>query len=387
MKSKVHIPAAEYGERVQRAATLIEAAGYDMLIANSNEADFANVRYFSGFWPLFEVGGVAIAPSGKAALMCGPESQEFAGRWSPMTNIHRMAAYRESADPAFPGAAFSTFADVADSLGVANPKRIGLAGWLVTSVDLYQAIQAAFPGAEIVKADNLVTSLRQIKSPAELACLREAFRISEIAVDDVLKNIRPGMTELQVIGIAQSAIYANGGEYEAHGLYAFCGDSTNNAISRPTHTLVEKGKMIQINLGARVDGYSPSIGIPFTIGKMSPEQRELVEFGLEAHYKTREWMKAGVVAGEIARKYEAYFKAQGHAEHYMYGPCHGLGMLEVERPWMETSSTYLLQENMTYQIDTFVKGADFGLRWETGAAVTADGIDLFSDKLKGVVEL
>ena len=141
MKSKVHIPAEEYGERVQRAATLIEAAGYDMLIANSNEADFANVRYFSGFWPLFEVGGVAIAPSGKAALMCGPESQEFAGRWSPMTNIHRMAAYRESADPAFPGAAFSTFADVADSLGVANPKRIGLAGWLVTSVDLYQAIQ------------------------------------------------------------------------------------------------------------------------------------------------------------------------------------------------------------------------------------------------------
>ncbi len=387
MKGKVYIPAKEYGERTDRAAKLIAAAGLDALIANSNEADFANVRYFSGFWSLFEVGGVAIAPSGKVALLCGPESKEFARKWSPVENIHRMAEYRESADPSFPGAAFSKFKDVFDSIGVTNPKRIGVAGWLVTSVDLYQAIQRAFPDAEIVKSDDLVTSLRQIKSEAELACLREAFRISEIAVDEVLGKIRPGMTELQVVGIAQNAIYANGGEHEAHSLYAFCGSSTNNAISRPTHQLIEKNKMIQINIGARVDGYSPSIGIPFVIGKMSAEQRKLVEFGLEAHFKTREWIKAGVVAGVVARNYLAFFKERGFAENFMYGPCHGLGMLEVERPWMETTSEYLLEKNMTFQIDSFVKSNDFGLRWETGGAVTEAGLDLFSDKLKGVVEL
>jgi len=387
MKSRVCIPQAEYLERIKKASNLISQAGLDVLIANSNEADFANVRYFSGFWPLFEVGGAAIASNGKAALMVGPESEEFAESWSPIKNIHRMREYRESADPQFPGGGFNTFADVFESIGVKNPKKIGIAGWLVTSVDLYQSIQKAFPSAEIIKADNIVTELRQIKSQAEIACLKEAFRISEIAVDAVLAKIKPGMTELQVVGFAQQAIYENGGEYEAHALYLFGGKNTNNAISRPRYNIIEKGRIIQLNLGGRIDGYSPSIGIPFCIGKMNARQKELVQFGLDAHFKTREWLKAGIVAGEVAKKYEAYFKEKGYADNYLYGPCHGLGMLEVEKPWIETTSEYKLQENMTFQVDSFVRDKEFGLRWETGAAIKKDGIELLSDKIKGIVEL
>lgn len=387
MKNRICIPPQEYLQRIEKAAKLIGESGLDVLIANSNEADFANVRYFSGFWPLFEVGGVAIAPSGQAALMVGPESEEFAQGWSPITNIHRMREYRESADPQFPGGGFHRFPDVFESIGVTNPKKIGIAGWLVTSVDLYQSIKAAFPEAEIVKSDDLVTQLRQIKSESEIACLKEAFRISECAVDAVLSKIKPGMTELQVVGIAQQAIYENGGEYEAHALYLFGGKNTNNAISRPRYNRIEAGKIIQLNLGARVDGYSPSIGIPFCIGKLNPYQRERVQFGLDAHFKTRQWLKAGVIAGDVAKQYEAYFAENGYAENFLYGPCHGLGLLEVEKPWIETTSTYPLQTNMTFQVDTFVRDREFGLRWETGAAITDDGIDLLSDKVQSIVEL
>ncbi|OHB58859.1 MAG: hypothetical protein A2Y12_00380 [Planctomycetes bacterium GWF2_42_9] len=387
MKSKACISADEYLRRIEKASNLITKAGLDALIANSNEADFANVRYFSGFWPLFEVGGVAIAANGKAALMVGPESEEFAHSWSPVNNIHRMREYRESADPQFPGGSFNAFSDVFESIGVKNPKKIGIAGWLVTSVDLYQSIQKAFPNAEIIKADNIVTELRQIKSEAEIACLKEAFRISELAVDAVLSRIKPGMTELQVVGIAQEAIYANGGEYEAHALYLFGGANTNNAISRPRYNIIEKGKIIQLNLGARYSGYSPSIGIPFCIGKMNARQKELVQFGLDAHFKTREWLKAGIVAGEVAKKFEAYFKEKGYAANYLYGPCHGLGMLEVEKPWIETTSEYKLQENMTFQIDTFVRDKEFGLRWETGCVIKENGIELLSDKISGIIEI
>jgi len=136
-----------------------------------------------------------------------------------------------------------------------------------------------------------------------------------------------------------------------------------------------------------VDGYSPSIGIPFCIGKMSDGQREMVQFGLDAHFRTRGWMKAGIVAGEVAKKFKQYFEQCGYADKYLYGPCHGLGLLEVEKPWIETSSEYKLQENMTFQVDTFVRDKDFGLRWETGAVITKNGIELLSDTIKDVVEL
>ena len=387
MTDRVKIPQHEYLERIQRCAGLVANKGFDVLIANSNEADFANVRYFSGFWTLFEVGGVAIAANGQSALLVGPESEEFAHGWSPLKNIHRMKEYRESADPAFPEGTFHRFQDVFESIGVTNPKKIGIAGWLVTSVDLYQSICRAFPGAEIIKADDIVTSLRQIKSPAEIACLKEAFKISEKAVDAVLEKISPGMTELQVVGIAQEALYANGAEYEAHALYLFCGQSTNNAISRPRYNVIEKGKMLQLNIGGRVDGYSPSIGIPFVIGKMGDRQKELLKFGLDAHYKTREWLRAGILASKVAQNYIEYFQSNGYGDNYLYGPCHGLGMLEVEKPWMETTSHYPLQENMTFQVDTFVRDKEFGLRWETGAVIKEGGIELLSDKVKDIVNL
>ena len=65
---RIFIPDHEYQERIQNAAKLIEKNILNVLIVNSNEADYANARYFSGFWPLFERAGVAISASGDAAL-------------------------------------------------------------------------------------------------------------------------------------------------------------------------------------------------------------------------------------------------------------------------------------------------------------------------------
>ena len=62
-------------------------------------------------------------------------------------------------------------------------------------------------------------------------------------------------------------------------------------------------------------------------------------------------------------------------------------MLEVERPWMETVSDYPLQENMTFQADTFLHDPDFGLRWENGMRVTATGSEMMSAARMEIIEL
>jgi Xaa-Pro aminopeptidase len=370
---KIRIPREEYPQRVAKAAKLIADAGLDVLVANSNEADYANVRYFSAYWPLFEMGGVAIAPSGQAALMIGLESEEYARGRSVISNIKLMKEYRETADPAYPGMAASTYTDTFASIGVKNPKRIGLAGYLCTNMAMYEGLKECFPNAEIVKADNIMTTLRSIKSSAEIACLREGLRVGEIALEAMLAAVKPGMTELELTGVAVDAVYRNGGECEAHTVYSFGGKKTTNAISRATHRMLEKGDIVQINIGGKIDGYSPSVGRPICLGKMTDSQRRLIEFGREMHYKTYEWMQTGAVAGDVARKYEEYVKQAGMGKYYLYGPCHGLGMIEVEKPWLETCSEYRLQPNMTFQADTFFYDKDFGLRWENGLLVTESG--------------
>lgn len=369
----VGIPLHEYAQRVTKASKLIANAGLDVMVANSNEADYSNVRYFSAYWPLFEMGGVSIAPNGKAALMIGLESEQYARGRSVIDNIHMQAEYRETADPAYPGMNAATYCQTFESIGVTDPRRIGLAGYLCTNMAMYEGLRKCFPDAEIINADNIMTELRSIKSTAELACLREGFRLGELAFEAMIGSIKPGMTELELTGIALNALYANGAESEAHTIYSFGGTKTTNAISRATHRKFEKNEIVQINVGGRVDGYSPSIGRPICLGKLTPQQRRLLEFGRDMHYKTYDMMQTGVIAGEVARKYEQLVEDAGMKQYYLYGPCHGLGMIEVEKPWLETCSDYTLKPNMTFQADTFFAAGDFGLRWENGLLVAESG--------------
>ena len=69
------------------------------------------------------------------------------------------------------------------------------------------------------------------------------------------------------------------------------------------------------------------------------------------------------------------------------GLVHGLGITETESPWIETTSSYKLKENMTYQIDAFFTGDGYGIRWERGCIVKKGTCKLLSKKFMAIVEL
>ena len=384
----IRIPDHEYKERAMRAADILKREGLDALIVNSNEADYANARYFSGFWPLFERCGVAIAPTGEAALMVGPESREFAADRSKIEKIFVLKEYRESADPAYPELQSDTYHDVFRALGITGKKlRIGVASWLDTSVVIMEGIKDAFPEAEIVRADHIMVELRSIKSINEINCLREGYRIAELASQQVIREIQPGMTELQMVGVAERVVYEHGAEYEGLPMYVFSEASTRHAISRSSYRTFEKGDIVQLNLSAKIDGYSAAIGYPVILGKLEGKRRDIVMFGLEAHNWTQKQVKAGVMACDIAKNFYQFYVDNGYKDNFVYGPLHGTGMIEVEAPWVETSSEYALQPNMCYQIDTFISTDTFGVRWEKGIAVTESGCDVLSPEIGTLYEL
>ena len=379
------IPDYEYKERVTRAAAILQREGLDALIVNGNEADYANPRYFSGFWPLFERAGVAIAANGDAALMVGPESAVFGADRNKLDKTFVLTAYREGADPAYPELKPDTFHDVFKSIGVSGEHlRIGIASFLDTSVTIYNAIRDAFPKAELIDAGKIMVELRKIKSENELACLREGYRIADLATQQVMKEIRPGMTELQMVGVAQRVVYENGAEYEGLPMYVFSEASTRHAISRSSYREFQKGDIVQLNLSAKIDGYSAAIGYPICLGKLEGQRRDIVQFCRQAHAWTEKQVKAGVEACDIAKRFYKLFVDNGYEKNYVYGPLHGTGIIEVEAPWCETSSDYILQPNMCYQVDTYISGDTFGVRWEKGIAVKEGGYELLSPEIPEV---
>jgi Xaa-Pro aminopeptidase len=382
------ITTAEFKARIKRFQHNIRAAGLDAALVHGNEADFANVRYLTEYWPTFEAAAVFVPARGTPVLIIGPESLTYAQGRSVVPTILKMVEYRESAEPQYPGIPVASYQDVVKrAMPGQKLRKLGIVAWSITTLPVWMRLQSDLPGVEFVKADDTLINLRIVKSPGEIALMKKAFQVSETAIDAILGEIKPGMTELQVIGIAQREIYKHGGEYEGHALYCFCGPATNNAISRPTHNRIRRNEMIQLNIGARVGGYSSSVGLPFSIGKLPERKQRLLAFGLEAHLKTMDLMQAGKPAAAVVQEYEAWVKAQGFGRYMLYGPCHGIGMMEVERPWMESTSTYDLQDNMTFQVDTFFYDKDFGLRWENGVRVKKGGVERLSRKYMKLVQL
>jgi Xaa-Pro aminopeptidase len=382
------IPRKEYFDRIAKFQANIKAAGLDACLVHSNEAEMANVRYLSEYWPTFEAAAVFVPAEGEAVLLIGPESENYAAHRSILSNIEKMIEYRESAEPQYPSISVANFKDVvAKYTPGGSIKKLGIVGWSITTLPVYMSLKEQLPDVELIKADDLFLPLRFIKSENELSCMRNAYAIAELAVEAIINEIKPGMTELQVIGIAQREIYKHGGEYEGHALYCFCGPATNNAISRPTNNVIIENEVIQLNIGARYSGYSSSVGLPISIGKLPERKETLVKFGLEAHLKTIDMMQVDKPAAKVVTEYESWVKSRGFDKYMLYGPCHAIGMMEVEQPWMESISDFNLQKNMTFQVDTFFYDQDFGLRWENGVVITKKGVEKLSSKYMKIIEV
>ncbi|MBQ3235686.1 MAG: aminopeptidase P family protein [Clostridia bacterium] len=387
------IPLEEYKERVKKVQATMKKDGYDIILAYGNEAEPQFVRYFSAYWPSFETAGVLIAQEGDPLLLIGPESYTYASDRSKIAEIRRLKAFRESSEPEYPGHKLDTFNTViTELLGDKPVKRLGVAGLPLMTIGVYEALAESlkvYGDIKIEKADYVVNDIRMKKTENELKCMRAAAEITKKTFDYVLENIKVGMTEQQVVGLALGKMHELGAERESYPLWVLTGKGSNQAISRPRNKVIEKGDMTFLQIGARVDGYASSIGRPVVFGKATKEQKELIEVGYKAQADVIAMLKAGVPACEVAKFHVKNVTEMGYGDWLLYGPCHGNGTMEGEAPWIETNSDYLLEENMSFCVDIFLgsKEKEIGLRMEDVVVVTKDGCENLTNYPRELFEI
>ena len=382
------IPDSEFVQRARKVQALMRREGIDALLAFGNEAEPQFARYLSDYWPSFETCGVLVAQQGEPVLLIGPESYTYAADRSRIKDIRRLAAFRESSNPEYPGEKLETVADVLDGLvGENGCRRFAIAGYNliphVTYTELAEALRR-YGEIEIVRGDELMMELRMIKSANEIACLRFAGEVTAKAFDYALAHIRPGMTELQVRGLAEAAMYEAGAENESYPVWVLAGAGGNQAISRARHKVIEKDDFVFLQIGARYEGYASTIGRPVFFGKPEGYLVDAVKVGYEAHEMISSQLYEGKEAAELAREYIELMEARGHREWLLYGPCHATGLMEGEPPWIETSVDYRLRENMTYCIDIFMGNnrTQRGFRIEDSVRVGRDRADSMTNYKK-----
>lgn len=360
------IPNSIFESRINKIQQILKKTDLDAVLVFSTECEPAGVRYFADYWPSFETTAVLIPQEGSAQLLIGPESLTYAQAHSRLENIVRMMDFRESSQPDYPG---STLASWQDIMHQAKIEKLGISGWHMFPHTIMRNIESVLGQENISDADGIVRQVTLVKDSAELDCLRKAAKISELGFKAILENIRLGMTEVQLAGIATAAMLESGAESTGYPIWCCSGPNSIQAISRPTHRKVETGEIIHFSIGAKVDGYSASIGRPVVLGKCDDETKRFLQVGLDAENMTIELMQAGTMASDVAKRVHGYITDSGYGDTILYGPAHGCGQMECEYPFIETSSQFVLEEGMTFMVDVFMAKKDMGFRWEDGVVI------------------
>jgi Xaa-Pro aminopeptidase len=382
------IQKAEYQKRIQTIQNILKEMKIDIFVAFGTDSEPQNVIYLSNFWPAFETASVVIPVEGDAILVIGPESRTFAMDYSKINKIRKVMEHRESSEPEYPGVELSTYKEVFhEAMNAKSFKNVAIAGVPFMYLPVYEAIRRATGKGELIMADDIMINLRIIKSRNEIELMKRSAHITMKSFEALINKIKPGMEEVEAAGYITGEMFHNKAENLAYAPYILSGRRTSQAIGRASHKVIKKGEPIQVSCGCRFGNYSSSVGRPFCIGNMPVNYKRLVETGIELQKIVIGSLRAGIKASTVFQEYWNHIQKSGFSKYFLYGPCHGTGIMENEHPFLESESDYILRDGMAFQVDIFLGNENYGMRFEDGIVVRDDGVEEFTTKYREIIEL
>jgi len=380
--TKIEIPSSEFTARVNRLRKLMSERQLDACFVYGDEYRRENLRYISNYWPLFERGAAIIPSQGEPIVLAAPEGEMVCremSAWPDIRVIPDFACVTVPDEIDYPQANYTNFLSIFQELKERlSLKRIGIVGLDAMSTNVWTAIKNNLENIEIVNANDLLFSLRMVKTEHEINCLREAARMADEGYKALLKEAAVGKTELQLAAAANQAAMRAGAEF-----IPFCivssGKRVDTIIGRATQKVIENGDMVMAALAVQYEGYVATIGFPFVVGEISEGQKALIDLLIEAEEIALSRLQAGAKQGWLVSGVKEYFNAKAVSQYDLYPPLHGCGVAEAESPYPNEQSTDTFAVAMTVNTDISLFGhPDGSNRIEEGLIVTEEGYEAMS---------
>ncbi|MGE3967280.1 MAG: M24 family metallopeptidase [Dongiaceae bacterium] len=164
---------------------------------------------------------------------------------------------------------------------------------------------------DVVDATDLVREVRWIKSPAEVAVMEEAGRISNIGMAAARAAIRPGVTELEVYGEMVRAMAKAGGENAAQTQAALSGTKTNALHSLATRRVVKAGEPFLVDLMGVYKRYHVNQARTFFVGEPPKDVVAQTNKIAQSMKVFRDMLRPNLPVRELNKAILDYFKQDG----------------------------------------------------------------------------
>lgn len=176
-----------------------------------------------------------------------------------------------------------------------------------------ETIEKAFreAGAEVVDASMILRHARGVKSPAEIAYIEQATRICELAHEAAQKEIRPGVTELDVEAEMTHAMHHAGGELSAIPIMIQSGNTTIGGHQFPRRRKIQANEHIKIDCSGVWFRYHGNILRGFWTGEPPARVRDLYKRSAGSYEVFCKEARAGRPVREVNAELRRYYKDVG----------------------------------------------------------------------------
>ena len=303
------------------------------------EPNFGNTQY-PGEW----LTGAWIPQQGTPILTLPRMLAEF--HMGAVTG-HDLRVLADAADP------LTMAGDVMTSLAVPATARIALEDrcWAETVLN----VQKLRPGATVSKASALLMPLRRIKDEDEIAIMRKAGEITELAYAATLAQLRHGMTNLDLITEVNYQLKKHGSFtnsfvtsfYNMGRDYPFDFTNREEVLLEPLNAPVS----ISFDFGAVYEDYCYDYGRSVFFGTPDEEYRRCYELVMGAQAAGIAALKAGNTCAQADAAARAVIADGGYGEAFRHRLGHAIGLDVHESPFLTVTDETVLQPGMCFTIE------------------------------------
>jgi len=326
----LHFESAEYKSRLDGLLLAMAERGLDAMLLFAQESMYWLTGYDTFGFCFFQ--SLVVRADGRMALLTRSADLRQAQHTSILSDI-RVWTDRKDATPA------GQLKAVADELGISG-KRIGVE---FDSYGLTHAngkrLEEAFAGSTLSDASDLATRLRAVKSPAEIAYVREAGRLADAADAAALAAVRAGADEGDILAAQHNAIFSAGGDYPANEFIIGSGRDALLCRYKAGRRKLEARDQITLEFAGTFRHYHVAAMRTVIVGEPKPRHLELYAAAREALLACEAAMRPGRTAGEVFSAHAAVMDGHGLAAHRLAACGYSLGA-KFTPSWMDWPMFY-----------------------------------------------
>ena len=351
-----------FSQRIQRAQDELKARKLDLLVVEPS----TNFQYFTGYNPgrSERLILLMVPASGAPVIVCPSFEVE---RIKRNTVISDARGWEEQENP------WNLVAKAVGPSGVVGIEP-------TTSYQSYRRLARTLPRWRFEDGALVTERLRIIKSPEEIALIRQAIAATEASIAATFTQLAVDMSERDVSALLSREMASRGSP--GGGLVQF-GPSSALPHGGPSAGVLTRETVVLIDAGSRVEGYTSDITRTIWFGDApSDEFKKVYNIVHDAQTAAIENAKPNVTqCQEVDRAARKVISDAGYGQYFTHRLGHGMGMDGHEAPYMVEGNTTRMEPGIVFSDEPGIyQLGKFGVRIEDDCTMTPTGVEFLSHR-------